>query len=63
MAAPDETSTEETQPVPDVADESAKAEEQNELAEKTVVSQKTAHTLHQLIYSISSHSIMLICHD
>ncbi|XP_040209131.1 amphiphysin-like isoform X6 [Rana temporaria] len=36
VAAPSETSAEEIQPAPDVPDESAKVEEQNELAEKTV---------------------------
>ncbi|XP_077347763.1 amphiphysin isoform X10 [Lithobates pipiens] len=36
VAAPSETIAEETQPVPDVPDQSAKVEEQNELAEKTV---------------------------
>ncbi|XP_073486589.1 amphiphysin isoform X2 [Aquarana catesbeiana] len=37
VAAPSETSAEETQPAPDVPDESAKVEEQNELAEKTAL--------------------------
>ncbi|XP_072268313.1 amphiphysin isoform X2 [Pyxicephalus adspersus] len=36
VAAPDETSAEDTEPVADVPDESAKVEEQIELAEKTV---------------------------
>ncbi|CAI9542705.1 unnamed protein product [Staurois parvus] len=36
VAVPSETSAEDTQPAPDVLDESAKVEEQNEQAEKTV---------------------------
>ncbi|KAM5158280.1 amphiphysin-like [Mantella aurantiaca] len=36
VAAPDETSVEDTQPIHDVPDESTKIEEHNELAEKTV---------------------------
>lgn len=50
VAAPSETNAEEIQPAPDVPDESAKVEEQNELAEKTVVS----FNKHQLICSINS---------